>query len=40
VAAEDYKALDDFNKKLVRNERLDTVLMPMFDGLGMGRLLD
>jgi predicted O-methyltransferase YrrM len=36
----DMKALDDFNKELVRNERLDTFLMPMFDGLGMGRLVN
>jgi hypothetical protein len=34
------KALDEFNKELVRNERLDTFLMPMFDGLGMGRLMN
>jgi predicted O-methyltransferase YrrM len=36
----DMKALDEFNKELVRNERLDTFLMPMFDGLGMGRLMN
>ena len=36
----DMKALDEFNKEMVRNERLDTFLMPMFDGLGMGRLVN
>jgi predicted O-methyltransferase YrrM len=36
----DMKALDEFNKELVRNERLDTFLMPMFDGLGLGRLVN
>ena len=34
------EALDIFNKELVNNERLETFLMPMFDGLGMGRLVD
>jgi predicted O-methyltransferase YrrM len=37
---EDMEALDVFNKELVNNERLETFLMPMFDGLGMGRLVD
>jgi len=36
----DMKALDEFNKEMVRNERLETFLMPMFDGLGMGRLVN
>ena len=36
----DMKALDEFNKEMVRNERLDTFLMPMFDGMGMGRLVN
>lgn len=36
----DIEGLDTFNKNLVNNERLDTFLMPMFDGLGMARLLD
>ena len=36
----DMKALDQFNKELVKNERFDTFLMPMFDGLGMGRLVN
>jgi len=38
--SEDLKALDSFNKELVSNKRIDTFLMPMFDGLGMGRLVD
>jgi hypothetical protein len=33
-------AIDIFNKKLVEEKRLDTFLMPLFDGLGMARLLD
>lgn len=37
---EDKAALDEFNKALVNSERCDTFLMPMFDGLGMGRLVD
>jgi predicted O-methyltransferase YrrM len=37
---DDMAALDSFNKALANNERLDTFLMPMFDGLGMGRLID
>lgn len=36
----DMEALDQFNKALVGSERCDTFLMPMFDGLGMGRLVD
>jgi predicted O-methyltransferase YrrM len=32
--------LDQFNKALVASERVDTFLMPMFDGLGLGRLID
>lgn len=36
----DMEGLDTFNKDLVNNERLDTFLMPMFDGLGMARLVD
>ncbi|KAE8454504.1 hypothetical protein EG329_000127 [Mollisiaceae sp. DMI_Dod_QoI] len=37
---DDMAALDKFNKMLVDNARLETFLMPMFDGLGMGRLVD
>lgn len=33
-------ALDRFNKDLVDNERVETFLLPLFDGLGMGRLKD
>ncbi|RDW66786.1 O-methyltransferas-like protein [Coleophoma crateriformis] len=36
----DMDALDKFNKEMVGNERLETFLMPMFDGLGMARLVD
>jgi predicted O-methyltransferase YrrM len=36
----DMEGLDTFNKNLVNSERLETFLMPMFDGLGMGRLVD
>lgn len=40
-AARDFvKALHVFNDALVREERLETFLMPMFDGLGMARLKD
>jgi len=34
----DMKALDQFNKMMVQEERIETFLMPMFDGLGLGRL--
>jgi predicted O-methyltransferase YrrM len=36
----DMKALDEFNKAMVGSERIETILMPMFDGLGCGRLVD
>jgi len=36
----DIQALKDFNRAMVESPRLETFLMPMFDGLGMGRLLD
>jgi len=36
----DMKALDEFNKAMVGSERIETFLMPMFDGLGCGRLID
>jgi predicted O-methyltransferase YrrM len=39
-ASKDKDALDEFNKALVNSERLNTFLMPMFDGLGCGRLVD
>jgi predicted O-methyltransferase YrrM len=35
---DDVKALDQFNKMMVNEARLETFLMPMFDGLGMARL--
>lgn len=34
------KALHEFNDKLVEEPRLETFLMPLFDGLGMARLRD
>jgi predicted O-methyltransferase YrrM len=37
---EEMEYLDSFNKDLVNNERLEAFLMPMFDGLGMGRLVN
>jgi|SRR5450432_70019 len=36
----DLQALDRFNKMMVEEERLETFLMPMFDGLGMARMKD
>jgi predicted O-methyltransferase YrrM len=34
----DIEALDEFNKALVADKRLETFLMPMFDGLGLARM--
>jgi len=36
----DMKALKEFNKQMVDEPRLETFLMPLFDGLGMARLVD
>jgi predicted O-methyltransferase YrrM len=36
----DMRALDEFNKMLAKEERLETFLMPMFDGLGLAILRD
>lgn len=36
----DMVGLKTFNEQLVANERYETFLMPMFDGVGMGRLKD
>ncbi|KAI9743793.1 MAG: hypothetical protein M1818_002527 [Claussenomyces sp. TS43310] len=36
----DNDALDEFNKMMVRDERLETFVLPVFDGLGMARMLD
>jgi hypothetical protein len=36
----DMEGLEEFNNALVGSERCDVFLMPMFDGLGMGRLVD
>jgi len=38
--SEDMMALDAFNKELASNERINTFLLPLFDGLGMGTLVD
>jgi len=37
---EHIEALRKFTERVIRSERSDTFLMPMFDGLGMGRLVD
>lgn len=34
------KALEEFNHKMVSEPRLEAFLMPIFDGLGMARLVD
>ncbi|RFU25961.1 hypothetical protein B7463_g10370, partial [Scytalidium lignicola] len=36
----DMTGLQQFNDMLVKSERLDTFLLPLFDGLGMARLVD
>lgn len=36
----DLKALDQFNTELATNDRIDAWLMPLFDGVALGRLLD
>lgn len=33
-------ALDEFNKLMHTHPRIEAMLLPVFDGLGMGRLLD
>jgi hypothetical protein len=33
-------AIRVFNDKLVEDKRLETFLMPLFDGLGMAKLVD
>lgn len=38
--AEDMDAIRKFNDQMVANSRLETFLMPLFDGLGMARLKD
>lgn len=37
---EELAALDTFNRNLVENERIESFLLPLFDGLGLGRLRD
>lgn len=32
--------LDEFNKKMKSDKRLEALLMPVFDGLGLARLVD
>ncbi|KAM0129913.1 hypothetical protein ACHAPC_006119 [Botrytis cinerea] len=36
----DLNALKEFNDLMVTEKRLDTFLLPLFDGVGMGRLRD
>lgn len=36
----DRQVLDEFNKKMKSDKRLDALLMPVFDGLGLARLVD
>ncbi|KAJ9156472.1 O-methyltransferase MdmC [Pleurostoma richardsiae] len=40
LMAESIAALTEFNTALVSSPRLETVLLPLFDGLGMARLID
>lgn len=37
---DDIKCLDEFNRLMASEERIDTFLMPLFDGVGLGRLVD
>lgn len=37
---QDMPYLDEFNRIMHSHPRLESVLLPVFDGLGMGRLLD
>lgn len=39
-AEEDLAALREFNKALANHERLEALLLPVFDGVGFARLLD
>lgn len=39
-AEEDLVALREFNKALANHERLEALLLPVFDGVGFARLLD
>ncbi len=34
----DMKALHQFNEMMAKEDRLETFLLPMFDGLGMARM--
>lgn len=36
----DIAALKEFNDQLAKNERLETFLVPLFDGLGLAKLVD
>lgn len=36
----DLDALNQFNTELAENPRIDAWLMPLFDGVALGRLLD
>jgi predicted O-methyltransferase YrrM len=34
------KSIEEFNKELASNQRLEAVLLPLYDGLGLARLID
>jgi predicted O-methyltransferase YrrM len=34
------RALDEFNEEMATNSRLEAVLLPLYDGFGMARLVD
>ena len=36
----DREVIDEINKKMKSDKRLDDLLLPVFDGLGMARLVD
>ncbi|MDA4132791.1 MAG: hypothetical protein OK454_06675, partial [Thaumarchaeota archaeon] len=36
----DVAKLDEFNTMMATNPRIEAFLMPLFDGVGLGRLLD
>lgn len=40
TAEEDLAALREFNAALAGDERLEALLLPVFDGVGFARLLD
>ena len=36
----DVTKLDEFNTTMATNPRIEAFLLPLFDGVGLGRLLD